>query len=131
MIFTCILYLVPIKYFITWIVISSHYIIKARESILGHEMSVNAGIGAQSQTTPDNGLLFSPLSTWEQNIFIHSLISRSFACLRQLLGELRNNLEKITFQTVVGHFQDWRVGIAVDCDDLLGVLHTSQMLNST
>src|SRR5918998_2632368 len=49
--------------------------------------------------------------------------------LGQLLLELRQELEQIPHEAVVGDLEDRRLLVLVDGDDDLGILHACQMLN--
>src|SRR5690606_8585731 len=51
------------------------------------------------------------------------------AVLAQLGGELRDDLEQITDQTVVGDLEDRRLLVLVDRDDDLAVLHPGEVLD--
>ena len=47
-----------------------------------------------------------------------------------LCHNLRNYLEKVSYDTVVSNFKDRRIRILIDCYDDIGVLHSCKVLNS-
>src|SRR5437764_172477 len=49
--------------------------------------------------------------------------------LLHLFGQLRHCLEEIGHQTVVRHLEDRRLGVLVDRDDRLRILHPREMLD--
>src|SRR5258708_6372960 len=54
---------------------------------------------------------------------------RSLLALPELLVELRQDLEQIANETVIGDLEDRRLLILVDRDDDLGILHPGEMLD--
>src|SRR5262245_20401899 len=53
----------------------------------------------------------------------------SIACLFQLGVELGQDREQIADEAIVGNLEDWGLGILVDRDDYLGILHAGEMLD--
>lgn len=58
-------------------------------------------------------------------VTIHSL----FPCLK-LIDKHRDYLEEISADAVISYAKDGCVGILIDCDNALAVLHTGEMLDS-
>ena len=58
-------------------------------------------------------------------VTIHSL----FPCLK-LIDKHRDDLEEISADAVISYAKDGGVGILIDCDNALAVLHTGEMLDS-
>lgn len=52
-----------------------------------------------------------------------------FELLPKLLCKLRDNLEQIAYDAVIGDTKDGRLGILVDGDDDPGCFHANQMLD--
>src|ERR1700693_1028019 len=52
-----------------------------------------------------------------------------FAELAEFVGKLRQCLEQIRHQAVIGHLEDRRLLVLVDRHNDLGVLHAGEMLN--
>src|SRR4029077_18328440 len=55
----------------------------------------------------------------------------SIPCLLQLGVELRQDGEQIADEAIVGDLEDWSLGILVDRDDHLGILHAGEVLDGT
>ena len=51
--------------------------------------------------------------------------------LLQFFRNFGNRFEQIRYQAVVGHLEDRSLGVLVDCDNYLGILHAGEMLNGT
>ena len=47
----------------------------------------------------------------------------------QLLRQLRHDLEQVAHEAVVGDLEDRRLGVLVDRDDHLAVLHAGEVLD--
>src|SRR5258706_16471771 len=61
--------------------------------------------------------------------FSGATYSPTFLSLSDFRGQFRNDLEQISHQAVVGDLEDRRLGILVDRDDHLAVLHPGQVLD--
>src|SRR6478609_3898495 len=61
----------------------------------------------------------------------HPSCSKISWLLTQCSGQFRHRLEQIGDQAVVGDLENRRLGVLVDGDDDLAVLHAGQMLDGT
>src|ERR1051326_201603 len=97
-------------------------------------LSVSVAIDSLFSTSSTSDIAYLPkkergpksipalISTWNSRLVLELL---------HFLRQLRHRLEEIGHQPVVGDLEDRRLGILVDGDDRLGVLHAGQMLDGS
>ncbi len=68
---------------------------------------------------------------WQCAFFYFFFVIIPIGVFLQLLGDLRNGLKEIGNQPVVSNLEDGRLGVLIDGNDRLGILHTSQVLDGS
>mmetsp|Transcript_26413 Transcript_26413/g.53064 ORF Transcript_26413/g.53064 Transcript_26413/m.53064 type:complete len:355 (-) Transcript_26413:70-1134(-) len=71
----------------------------------------------------------APCGPMHHELSAESLLKGSPTTALELLFELRARVEEIRDQPIVGHLEDGRLGVLVDGDNCLGVLHAGKVLD--
>ena len=104
-------------------------------------LNIDCHVLFRSMRSPGSWLrirLISVLSLHVYDVLPHDAIARSGKIatwstldLIKFRSQLRQGLVEIGHKTVVGHLEDRRLLIFIDCNNDLGVFHSCEMLNRT